>query len=304
MIMRVLIVCSKTKGKISPFISEQVEALNKLGVETDFFTIGSKGILGYIRHVPLLKKKIKMFAPDIIHAHYGLSGLLANLQRRVPVVTTYHGSDINNRKSYWFSQIAVILSRYNIFVSNGLAEKSRIKRKFKVIPCGVDDELFKPMPKQKSRKIIGLKRDKQYVLFSSSFDRQVKNYPLAKVAIEKLGGVELIELSGYSREEVKLLMNAADCCLLTSFTEGSPQFVKEAMLCNRPIVSTDVGDVKDLFNKVVGVYLCDYNVKDVVANIQKALEFDESTGRQRILDLEYSYSDIAKRIVKIYKEII
>ena len=39
-------------------------------------------------------------------------------------------------------------------------------------------------------------------------------------------------------------MNACDVALLTSIHEGSPQFIKEALACNRPIVSTDVGDVR------------------------------------------------------------
>ncbi|MCK5098361.1 MAG: glycosyltransferase, partial [Desulfobacteraceae bacterium] len=92
--MKVLIVCRKKLGK-SPFITEQVEAIKNNGVEIQYFFIQGNGVKAYINSYRLLKKEIALFKPDIIHAHYGLSGFFANWQRAVPVVTTYHGGDIN-----------------------------------------------------------------------------------------------------------------------------------------------------------------------------------------------------------------
>ena len=43
--------------------------------------------------------------------------------------------------------------------------------------------------------------------------------------------------------------NSVDCLILTSFHEGSPNVIKEAMACNLPIVSTKVGDVEEIINK-------------------------------------------------------
>ena len=60
--------------------------------DAERFAFFSRAILEIIPHID--------FKPDIIHAHYGLSGLLANLQRSIPVVTTYHGSDINLPKVF------------------------------------------------------------------------------------------------------------------------------------------------------------------------------------------------------------
>jgi hypothetical protein len=73
--------------------------------------------MGYLRELPALRRLIRAERPDIVHAHYGLSGLLANLQRLVPVVTTYHGSDINVPHILRLSKIAMRLSAHNIFVS-------------------------------------------------------------------------------------------------------------------------------------------------------------------------------------------
>ena len=108
--MRVLVVASFNKGHFAPFIVEQAEALKEQGCEIEFFGLQGKGFRGYLHNVPQLKQKIREFRPDIIHAHYGLSGLFANLQREIPVVTTYHGSDINDKSALPFSKMAIWLS--------------------------------------------------------------------------------------------------------------------------------------------------------------------------------------------------
>ena len=115
--MKILIVASDKGNKFAPFIEEQLSALQTLGVQIIRYGVTRKGITGYLRELPALRRLIRSERPDIIHAHYGLCGLLANLQRRVPVVTTYHGSDINKPNILRFSRIAMRLSAYNIFVS-------------------------------------------------------------------------------------------------------------------------------------------------------------------------------------------
>jgi teichuronic acid biosynthesis glycosyltransferase TuaC len=90
--MKVLIVASYNYGKYSPFVSEQAG----LNIQIDYFPVKGKGVFGYLKNRKGLLFKIEEYHPDIIHAHYGLSGLLANLQREVPVVTTFHGSDIHS----------------------------------------------------------------------------------------------------------------------------------------------------------------------------------------------------------------
>ena len=115
--MKILIIASDKGGKFAPFIEEQIAALQACDVEIIRYGITGKGILGYLRELPALCRLIRTERPDLIHAHYGLSGLLANLQRLVPVVTTYHGSDINEPAILRLSKIAMRLSAYNIFVS-------------------------------------------------------------------------------------------------------------------------------------------------------------------------------------------
>ena len=303
--MKILIVCSEHSGKVSPFITEQANSIRSMGVDIDYFLVDRKGLFGYLRKRRDLLNKIKDFCPDIIHAHYGLSGLLANLQRKVPVVTTYHGSDVNNAAVFPFSRLCMMLSVHNIFVSDKIRIKSGLKSKQSLIPCGVDIDLFKPIDKIQARKELQLDTTVRYILFAGAFENTVKNAELALKAVVNLSSVELLELKGYSREQVVTLMNAVDCVLMTSYSEGSPQFIKEAMACNCPIVSVAVGDVPEVINNLEGCYISTYAVEDVAEKLRQTLLFgDRTEGRKRILELKLDSESIAKRILEIYYLVI
>ena len=301
--MKILIVCSRNSGKIAPFIQEQGDALSQLGVEIAYFPIEGKGLCGYLKNKKRLLSKINEFMPDLIHAHYGLSGLLANLQRKIQVITTYHGSDINNTKIFPLSRLNMILSVHNIFVSEKNRLKSNQTRNQSLIPCGVDINLFKSRDKAKARKILDLNEDKKYILFAGAFANSVKNSALAKSAVSLLNDVCLIELQGYSREEVALLINAVDVVLLTSFTEGSPQIIKEAMACNCPIVSVPVGDIENVISGTAGCFISTYKPTDIADKLKQALEYGKRTeGRERILSLGLDREAVAKQILSVYKK--
>jgi len=303
--MKILIVASFNKGFFAPFILEQSEALEKMGQTVHFFGIQGHGIWGYVRNYKGLKRIIQDYKPDVIHAHYGLSGLLATLQRRVPVVTTFHGSDINNPKVLPFSKIAMRLSAFTIFVSQKNVDIARPTKKFALLPCGVNSDNFTEVPIGEARLKLQLEDTKKYVLFAGSFSNRVKNPELAQKAIALLKNVELIELKGYSREEVNYLMHAVDVALMTSHTEGSPQFVKEVMVCGCPLVSVDVGDVKEVTAGVEGCYIVSREAEEIAEKLQIALNFKGRThGRERIVELGLENRKVAETILTIYNHII
>ena len=306
--MRILVVASFNKGRFAPFIVEQVEALKKQGCTIEFFGLQGKGLLGYLRNLPLLKKKIKAFCPDVIHAHYGLSGLFANLQRHVPVVATYHGSDINDKKVLPFSKMAMRLSAWNVFVSRKTLEIAKPKKKYILLPCGIDLSDLQLTDRAESRRKMGLQDDRKYILFAGAFDIPVKNAPLAKdtVACLQENQTELLELKGYTREEVILLMCAADAFLMTSLTEGSPQVIKEAMACGCPIVSVDVGDVKERVEGLEGCFVSDSRDPNDLANlIGKAFAFGRKTdGRKKIMADRLDNRLVAKQLFEIYERVL
>ncbi|HYW36234.1 MAG TPA: glycosyltransferase [Balneolaceae bacterium] len=300
--MKILVVCSMNRG-YSSFIREQVDSLKKLGVSIDVFGIKGKGKWGYLKNIFPLKKRLNRENYDLVHAHYGLSGLLANLQRAIPVVTTYHGSDVNRKSNVKYSKMTAWLSCYNILTNDKLNRILKLKKRFSVIPCGVDLGNFKPMDQNICKREMGLSPQKKYILFSSSFDRDVKNAPLAQATVQQLENTELIELKGYTREQVNLLINASELVLVTSYNETGPLIVKEALACNRPVVSTDVGDVKQILAEVQGSYMVDYNPENVAEKCRLILEKKE-TYESRSSIQKYELSAIAVKIKDIYASLI
>ena len=305
--MRVLLVCAFKEGlaeNAAPFVVEQKNALQRRGVECDWFLVHGKGIRGYLKQLGPLKKKIASFRPDVIHAHYGLSGLLANLQRNVPVVTTYHGTDINDPKVLRFSKMAMRLSSWNVFVSKNTINIAKPMKKFTLLPCGVDLSELQLTTKQEARTKMHLEQEKRYVLFAGAFDKAVKNAALAKQAVAGIGGadVKLLELKDYSRDEVTLLMCAADVFLMTSISEGSPQVIKEALACGCPIVSVDVGDVKERVDGVEGCFVAETREQgELTELLRKALSFEGRTkGRGMILADGLDNHQVAEKLKAIY----
>ena len=302
--MRVLFVASYNKKRFAPFIIEQAEALRREGCEVEFFGVEGKGIWGYLKTLPLLNAKIKSFSPDIVHAHYGLCGLLAGLQRRVPVVTTYHGSDINLKSVRPLSKMAMVLSRHNVFVSKKIQLIAGSAKSYSLIPCGVDLTDSQIVEKDAARGLMGLSFNTKYVLFAGAFDNAVKNYPLAQSTMALVPDAELLELKGYTREQVTLLMCAADAFLMTSISEGSPQVIKEAMACGCPIVSVDVGDVAELADGVEGCFVCSRDVTLLAEALREAMLVGRTDGRSRILERGLDNKLIAGKLISIYNSII
>ena len=303
--MKVLIVASGNSAAISPFVKEQGDSLKEIGLDIDYFLIKGKGITGYLKNYFNLIRLVKNNTYDIIHAHYGLSGLLATFQSHVPVVITFHGSDVNlNRTNFYLSFVASRLSDENIFVHKSLSKKlSLFSDQAEIIPCGVNLNLFKPVDKLASRDKLKLDHNFSYVLFSSCFNNKIKNAALAKLALSNFENIILIEMKGYSREEVHLLMNAVDILIVTSYSETGPLVVKEALACNCPIISTDVGDVKELANGIKNCYIVEYDTKQIEQRIRDILSSNKkSDGRAAVKHL--SLEKIATYVYSVYQRVL
>ena len=166
-----------------PFVTEQGEAIRALGHEVDYFLVRGN----YIKAVGALKAKIREFQPDIVHAHFRLSAITAELQSLVPVVTTFHNGKTLNWHVNLMSSLMSLRAKHVIYVAQHIRDLSYFKAKhYSIIPCGVPMEQMTIIPKDDARRQLGWDTDKKYILFGGAFSNTRKNYALLRSAIEEL----------------------------------------------------------------------------------------------------------------------
>lgn len=307
-LMKVLFVSSgNSKYGIVPFIKSQGESLIANGVKLEYFTIKGKGIIGYLKSVFPLRKTITSKKYDIIHAHYSLTAFIASFSLfflKIPLIVSLMGSDVN---SNYFEKILIKL--FNSLFWNSVVVKSEdMKNKIKlkdaeIIPNGIDFSIFKPLNQLEARDKVGFDKNKKQVLWLADPNRYVKNIDLAKKAFSlvKENSCELKIVHGIRHDEIPIYLNACDLLLLTSRWEGSPNVIKEAMACNLPIVTTNVGDVELIINYTEGCFVVDQNVNEMALAIRECIAFNDRTkGRGKVKWLDSNL--IAKKLINIYKD--
>jgi glycosyltransferase involved in cell wall biosynthesis len=323
--MRVLFVCSGNNKDfdIIPFIKDQGESLKSEGVDVDYYPVVGKGLMGYVKAGVRLRRFLHRKQYDLIHAHFTYCGwtALIGAGRKIPVVLSLMGTDANGEykgknKVALKSKLASFLTwLIQPFVSAIISKSANIsasvyrKQKSFIIPNGVDLQKFRPLtPDERNGQLIA--NGKIKALFLGSRTKAGKNFPLAQAAVQQPGMeyIELISPYPVSHEDIPWYLNEVDVLLFPSFMEGSPNVIKEAMACNCPIVSTDVGDVKWVLGNTPGCYVASFEPKDFAEKICMALNVTgingRTNGRQRIIDLGLDMDTVAKRIVDVYKKSI
>jgi teichuronic acid biosynthesis glycosyltransferase TuaC len=309
--MRVIYIRSGNKG-VDVLSTRQGESLSKTGVEIYYFDIVGKGISGYLKNIRKLRNYVKMIDPDILHAHYSLSGFISSISfTGKPVITSLMGSDVLESSPFFLLIVRFFIRLFWFLTIVKTPEmKARLKAKnVEVIPNGVDMELFFPYDKNEARRYLGWDLNSKHILFGSDPCRPEKNYALAEKALKIIndecrhGAPVIHSLIEINPDEVVWHYCASDVLLITSFHEGSSNAIKEAMACNCPIVSTNVGDAGEVINGTEGCVITSFEPADYAAGIEKVFEFDKRTnGREKIAHLDSK--KIAGRISAIYREML
>src|SRR3989442_1061185 len=262
------------------FVWQQAEQLRRFGHTVDVVNIlGFRSKLNYLKGAVEVLRMTSSTPYDIVHAHYGLSAFPAWFRLHAPLVMTLHGSDVlGGRFERFCSWVSSRCADAVIVVS----EEIRQRVPGIVIPCGVDLKLFRPYNRDEARARLGWPLDKSLILFPFDPKRPVKRYDLAKAAVERLAqegvSVELMTVFGVENREMPFYYSAADAMILCSDREGSPTSVKEALACNLPVVSTNVGDVGEIMRGVVGTQICTREVGALAHGLREALNISRSGG--------------------------
>ena len=317
---RVLVVTNQWPRASLPLcgvmVVRQVESLAEAGVETDVIAID--GDLGsYLRAAGrILALNLRPRRYDVIHAHTGHSGVLACLQLRYPVVFSYVGYDLDvpaeDREGTRTSFERLVFRHLSRLVAGTIAKSARGRRRLPpgglarntLLPNGVDRELFAPMPRAEARRLLGWDEEQPTVLFAADPTRYTKRYELAEAAMalvrEAIPDARLAICDGVPPSEVPLWMNASDVLLLTSVAEGSPNVVKEAMACNLPVVSVDVGDVREVVTGARNCHVCSDDARHLARAVIEVIHAlpERSDGRERTRELDAGA--IARRLSEVY----
>jgi glycosyltransferase involved in cell wall biosynthesis len=320
--VKVLFVASgKSDNKVSPIIANQGNSLNTCGIEILYFPLNKKGLTGYLQSIITLRAFLKRNPVDIIHAHYGLSAYVALFAKRDEVlIVSFMGDDIvgSNRIDGSVTGISQFLGRVNIFLSKNYFSHSIVKswemlnkvnhERISLIPNGVNTDVFVPINMKEARRALDIDPGKSLIIFVSDPSRVEKNFNLAKESVRELSdpNILLIPVWGKTQEVLNNYYNAADVVILTSYHEGSPNVIKEAMACNCPIVATNVGDVEWVIDNTKGCYLASFDKTDFSNKLRSALIFSKKSGRTNgrevIFSLGLDSLTIAGRIIKVYKK--
>jgi teichuronic acid biosynthesis glycosyltransferase TuaC len=306
------------------FARRQAENLIHEGVEVSLFHLRSRtSPFELVREWSRFRRHMRQTRPDVVHAQFGTAtAMFAALAAPcTPLVITYRGSDLNllpgrallmtrcrAALARMLSQLAALRAARIVCVSPQLTRRLWWQRADNmVLPSGVDPNLFAPQRQSAARTALGWGRDERVVLFNAGHNPQIKRLDLAQAAAEvarrSVPGFRLEILDGtIPPEQVPLLMNAADCLLLTSDSEGSPTVVQEAMACNLPIVSVDVGDVVERLRGVSRTQIVARQPEKIAAALAEMLLVPgRSDGRRKVG--EFSARRIAGELLRIYEEL-
>lgn len=315
--MKILFISSSRKGKgISPFIDAQARSIIDNGVAVNTFQIEGAGLYAYLKSVPKIRKLSKSY--DLLHAHYGFSGIVCRLANfRIPLVVSFLGDDLegslDKNGHYTFKgKVFVALNKFfakylfdfNIVKSESLSKKLLKVKNKAIIPNGIDFTKFYPIDQKEACKLLNLDHKKKHILFPSTPMRPVKNYDLFHKSIELLkDDVNELILENVPPDKVFLYYNAATVTVLTSFHEGSPNVIKEAIACNCSVVATPVGDVPELIEDIENCYISKLDPESIADKIKMVLKANQRFNtRKKILHLDDKI--IANKIISLYKIMI
>ncbi|MEX0874319.1 MAG: glycosyltransferase [Actinomycetota bacterium] len=302
----------------SVFVAHEVEALRAAGVVVDVIHYrGRADPSNYLKARRKVRRRLRDRDVDLVHAHFGQT-LLVVLPSSVPVVATFHGSDLIGVVSAsgrygirggLLRRLTRMLARWVdavVVPSRALQAKLPEHVRSTVIPGAVDTEVFRPADKAEARRTLGLPADRKLVLFGGRRSVPVKRFELARAAVDLLPGegADLVDVDGVPRGAMALYMSACDAMVVTSRHESGPLVVKEALACNLPVVSVDVGDVSEWIGSLPGCAIClDDKPETIARALRDVLASDiPFTGAEVIAPLDPSM--LVRSTIDVYRTVL
>lgn len=294
--------------------------------------------LNYLLSVSKIKRLIKQFKPDVLHAHYATSyGMLGAFTGFHPYIISVWGSDV-----YDFPQKGRIprkvlsrnLNKSDLILSTGhmMAEETKkyTRNLMEVIPFGIDLERFSPrkVDSEKTEIVIGTVKTLEphygIVHLIQAFkyandrlpDQQLKLLIVGKGSQEQelkhlvdgLGLNDHTEFAGFvPYEQVESAYHRLDIYVALSEAESFGVAILEASACELPVVVSDVGGLPEVVKEGQTGFIVEN--KDYEAAGEQLIRLVEDAnlrndmgkrGRQWVKD-HYIWEDCLDQMMAVYE---
>lgn len=320
--LKILFVIPKSQnpGAMS-FVLRLKDALIAQGAQVETFFVQASFLpWQFLKQGLAIGRAAKAGRFDLVNAQYGTyTGLITTLftlHLRIPTLVTFRGSDLNPVPSekrlkrvlqHLFSQFSGFLADGVICVSREVYSRLWAKKPFSIIPSSTDVEKFAPTDQALCRERLGWPKDQATALFLSGSNEKIKRADLAREVQGKLcsrkSSVELKILEYVDSSQLPLYLNAADALLFLSDFEGSPNIIREACACNLPIVSVDVGDVREVLASVSNCQIVSRDLNEITQAIEnQTLLRTRSNGRAAALS--FANEATAQKTLCFYKKVV
>jgi glycosyltransferase involved in cell wall biosynthesis len=308
--MRALIVTNMyptaSRPALGSFVRDQVEALRRVdGVEVDLFVFAPGRASAYLTAAAELRERHRRGNIDVVHAHFGLTAWPALAAHGGAHAVTLHGTDLVHPRSRAITTAALPFLDLVATVSEGLAASVpgwAVRRGARaVLPCGVDVERFRPIPRALARTALGLDPDGPYLLFPADPSRPEKRYDRA---VTLAGDLELLSLGAVDPGEVPLWVNAANAVLVPSERESFGLAVLEALACEVPVLATPVGIAPEALENLPGTLCAPFDEKRWRAALQPHLHAGDPRIDGRARAERFSSDRMAARVVEAWRALV
>jgi glycosyltransferase involved in cell wall biosynthesis len=319
-----------------------IRSFNEEGFATEKFHVASALKLSYLQFIPALKATIRKFQPEIVHAHYATSyGLLGVRAGFHPLVISVWGSDIFEfpRKSLLHRLLVFNnLKKADAIFSTSEVMKAEVlhyvNKEVAVTPFGVDVTVFSPQQTtslfEGNPKVIGTIKSletnygidtliKAFALVKKQYSNELKllicgdgtkEQELKKLAQETGYADDILFAGRIDQQEVPRYHNMIDVFVNISIQESFGVAVVEAMACEKPVIVTTVGGLKEVVEEnISGIFVPPSDVEKTAAAILGLLNDEEKAkrigkaGRKNVLS-RYDWEKNLDHIEKLYAKFL
>lgn len=324
-----------------------------------------------------LERVTRDICPDIVHLHWTGTGFLSlcNLSKvKAKIVWTLHDawpftggchiindcvafgescgrcSQLGSNNKYdlskfgWCRKKRLYTKQHPAFIapSRWMAEQAKSSTllsdaKIKIIPNGLDTNVYTPIDKKVARNLLKLPVNKKIIMFGSmsatsdpnkGFDKLIRALSQLKesgikdqIQLAVFGAVEPVDKPAMGFETTYLgrfyddislaaVYSAADVMCVPSIQESFGQTASESMSCGTPVVAFAISGLLDIVEHGVSGYLAKpYDVIDLAEGLELMLSDNvvlnnmSIAARNRVVEL-FDVSIISSKHILLYEQIL